>query len=85
MPETKPDEGNDLRAKVLAVLAKVRPGLKMDGGDVELVDIGDDGTVQLRLQGACSGCPMAVMTLYGWIEKELKANIPEVKSVKAVP
>jgi Fe-S cluster biogenesis protein NfuA len=83
--ETNEANGSELREKVLTVLAKVRPGLQMDGGDVELVDISEDGEVALRLQGACSGCPMAVMTLYGWIEKELKANIPEVKSVKSVP
>ncbi|MCD6499894.1 MAG: NifU family protein [Deltaproteobacteria bacterium] len=71
--------------KVEFILERVRPGLRMDGGDVELVDVTDDGTVKLRLQGACHGCPMAVMTLHGWIEKELKANIPEVKNVEAVP
>jgi len=74
-----------LHDQVEFILDRVRPGLQMDGGDVELVDVTDDGTVRLRLQGACHGCPMAVMTLHGWIEKELKANIPEVKNVEAVP
>ncbi len=74
----------NLKERVLEILEKVRPGLQMDGGDVELVEVDDKGTVSLRLQGACSGCPMASMTLHGWIEKELKANIPEVKEVRSV-
>jgi Fe-S cluster biogenesis protein NfuA len=83
--ETRENEHTDgWKAKVTEILEKVRPGLQMDGGDVELVEITDDGLVRLRLQGACAGCPMATMTLHGWIERELKTNIPEVKAVKAV-
>lgn len=78
------DTEKTLKDRVLEVLEKVRPGLQMDGGDVELVEADDEGTVSLRLKGACAGCPMATMTLHGWIEKELKANIPEVKSVRSV-
>ena len=78
------DTEKTLKDRVLEVLEKVRPGLQMDGGDVELVEVDDEGTVNLRLKGACAGCPMATMTLHGWIEKELKANIPEVKSVRSV-
>jgi Fe-S cluster biogenesis protein NfuA len=84
MAETSETAATDIREKVLIILAKVRPGLQMDGGDVELVDITEDGTVNLKLQGACSGCPMAMMTLHGWIEKEIKNNIPEVTNVRAV-
>ncbi len=72
------------RAKVEEVLEKIRPALRFDGGDVELVDIGEDGTVYVRLMGACSGCAMSLMTLKGGIEQRLKQEIPEVKEVVAV-
>jgi Fe-S cluster biogenesis protein NfuA len=72
------------RAKVEEVLEKIRPALRFDGGDVELVDIGEDGTVYVRLLGACSGCAMSLMTLKGGIEQRLKQAIPEVKEVVAV-
>ncbi len=86
---TERNEGQEvasqsLEKRVEDVLERVRPGLRMDGGDVELVEVTEDGTVKVRLQGACYGCPMAVMTLHGWIEKELRVNIPEIKSVQAV-
>ena len=57
------------------------PALQADGGDVELVDVDDQGVVKVRLQGACSGCPMASMTLKNGIERVLKEAIPEVKEV----
>jgi Fe-S cluster biogenesis protein NfuA len=73
-----------LRDKVEASLQKVRPALQADGGDVELVDVGDDGIVKLRLTGACKGCPMSQMTLKMGIEKVLKKEIPEVVGVQSV-
>ena len=72
-----------MQEKVEGVLDKVRPMLVADGGNVELVDV-NDGTVQVRLTGACGGCPMAAMTLKMGIEKLLKEEIPEVKEVIAV-
>ena len=72
-----------MREKVEGVLNKIRPMLVADGGDVELVDV-NDGTVQVRLTGACGGCPMAAMTLKMGIEKLLKEEIPELKEVIAV-
>ena len=72
------------RNKVEEVLDKVRPGLQADGGDVELVEVGDEGTVKVRLTGACGGCPMATMTLKMGIERALKNAIPEVKQVEQV-
>ena len=72
-----------MRERVEEVLNKIRPSLVADGGNVELVDV-DDGTVQLRLVGACAGCPMSTMTLKMGIEKILKQEIPEVKEVVAV-
>ena len=65
-------------------LEKVRPSLQADGGDVKLIDVGDDGVVKVTLQGACAGCPMSQMTLKMGIEKILKQNIPEVTSVESV-
>ncbi|MFC2041086.1 NifU family protein [Chloroflexota bacterium] len=72
-----------MKEKVEEALNKIRPMLVADGGNVELVDV-NDGTVQVRLTGACGGCPMAAMTLKMGIEKLLKEEIPEVKEVVAV-
>ena len=69
-----------MRDKVEAVLAKIRPSLVADGGNVELVDV-KDGVVKLKLTGACAGCPMSTMTLKNGIERILKREIPEVKEV----
>ena len=73
-----------MKEKVEAALAQVRPALQNDGGDVELVEVTEDGVVKVRLTGACRGCPMAQMTLQMGIENELKGKIPEVKKVVAV-
>ena len=72
-----------MKEKVASVLAKVRPALQADGGDVELVGV-NDGVVSVRLKGACGGCPMAAMTLKQGIERILKEQIPEVKEVVSV-
>lgn len=72
-----------MREKVEAVLNKIRPSLMADGGNVELVDV-KNGTVKVRLTGACGGCPMATMTLKMGIENVLKKEIPEIKQVVAV-
>lgn len=72
------------RAKVQEVLDSVRPLLKRDGGDVQLVDVTDDNVVRVKLTGACGHCPMSMMTLKGGIEAELKKSIPELKAVEAV-
>jgi Fe-S cluster biogenesis protein NfuA len=73
-----------MRERVEEVLEKVRPMLQRDGGDVELVDVQDDGVVKVRLTGACSGCPMSTMTLKNAIEETIKKEIPEIKSVEQV-
>ncbi|MEW5705826.1 MAG: NifU family protein [Actinomycetota bacterium] len=73
-----------MRDKVEAALGRIRPGLQADGGDIELVDVTDDGVVQVRLQGACAGCPMSQMTLTNYVEQTLKEMVPEVKRVQAV-
>ena len=73
-----------MREKVEKALAKIRPALQADGGNVELVEVLDDGVVKVRLTGACRGCAMAQMTLTEGIEKALKNEVPEVKKVEAV-
>ena len=73
-----------MKEKVEAALANVRPALQRDGGDVELVEVSEDGVVKVRLTGACKGCPMAQMTLQMGIERVLKEAIPEIKTVEAV-
>jgi len=72
-----------MRKKVEAALEEIRPALLADGGNVQLVDL-KEGVVTVRLIGACSGCPMAAMTLQHGIEQVLKGQVPEVKEVIAV-
>ena len=73
----------NLNDEVEAALGKIREGLRVDGGDVELVDI-SDGIVSVRLQGHCAGCPFSQMTLKNFIEKELMKSVPGVKGVQSV-
>lgn len=71
-----------MRQRVEESLARIRPALQADGGDVELVEV-KDGIVIVRLSGACGGCPMATLTLRDGIERILKQQVPEVKEVVA--
>ncbi|MBN2621636.1 NifU family protein [candidate division WOR-3 bacterium] len=73
-----------MKDKVIEVLNEVRPGLQADGGDVELIEVTDDGIVRVKLTGACAGCPLSTLTLRMAIEKKLKERIPEVKEVEQV-
>lgn len=73
-----------MKKEVEAAIEKIRPALQADGGDVELVDVTEDGIVKVRLVGACVGCPMSTMTLAFGIERELKKQVPAVKKVVAV-
>ncbi len=70
--------------KVAEVIGTIRPMLQNDGGDIELVGVDEDKTVRVRLQGACSGCPGAAMTLKMGVERLLQQKLPEVKEVVAV-
>jgi Fe-S cluster biogenesis protein NfuA len=80
-----PMKGNQfMKEKVQTAIDKIRPMLQADGGDVELIDVSDDGVVQVRLQGACSGCPMSQMTLKNGIEKIIRQEVPEIKAVESV-
>lgn len=72
-----------MRERVEKALARIRPALQADGGDVELMDV-KEGVVKLRLTGACGGCPMSTMTLRHGIERVIKEQVPEVKEVVAV-
>lgn len=73
-----------MKEKVEAALEKIRPSLQADGGNVELVEVTEDGVVKVKLIGACSGCPMSQMTLKVGIERVLKEEVPEVKEVVSV-
>ncbi len=70
-----------MEERVKAALDKIRPFLQRDGGDVQLVEVTDDGVVKVRLKGACHGCPGATQTLKLGIERVLKEQVPEVKEV----
>ncbi len=72
------------KVQISKVLDEIRPSLQFDGGDVELVTVLEDGTVNVRLKGACAGCMGSVMTLKGGIERLLKERVPGVKEVNAV-
>jgi len=73
----------NLKKDVEVALESIRAGLRVDGGDVQLVEI-NDGIVKVKLQGSCAGCPFSQMTLKNFIEKELKKSVAGVKSVVSV-
>ncbi|MBT8484684.1 MAG: NifU family protein [Phycisphaerales bacterium] len=73
-----------LRERVAAILDLIRPAIQDDGGDLELVEVRDDGIVVLRFHGACVGCPSSNITLQGGIERQLRDRIPEVNGVETV-
>lgn len=75
----------EAKEKLVKILdEKIRPQLRADGGDVELVEVTDDGVARLRLTGACSGCPFASMTLAITVEQALKKEIPELVRIEPV-
>ena len=69
------------REKVEEVLELVKPAIREDGGDVELLNVREDNVIEVKLTGACGTCPMATYTLKAGIERVLKERIPEVKEV----
>ena len=73
-----------MREKVEKILDQIRPSLQFDGGDVELVEVTEDGVVKVKLTGACGSCPFATMTLKAGIERIQKQEIPEIKEVQEV-
>ena len=72
------------REKIQKALDAIRPNLQADGGDVDLIDVTEDGVVKVKLVGACQGCPMSQMTLKKGIQQFLQREIPEVKEVVSV-
>ncbi len=70
--------------KVEEALNKIRPFLQADGGDVELVRVTEDGIVEVKLTGACIGCPMSQMTLRAGVERALLKEIPGIRRVEQV-
>jgi Fe-S cluster biogenesis protein NfuA len=73
-----------MREKVEKALEKVRPFLQADGGDVQLLDVSEDGIVRVRLTGACGGCPMSQATLKQGVERAIKKEVPGVRTVQSV-
>jgi Fe-S cluster biogenesis protein NfuA len=73
-----------MKERIEAAIAKVRPALQADGGNVELVEVTPEGVVKVRLTGACGGCPMSQMTLKMGIERVIRQEVPEVKEVVAL-
>jgi len=83
-PATTTDDASTLEQRVREVLDLIRPMIKADGGDIEYVDMSEDGVVRIRFLGACIGCPSSSMTLKMGIENNLKEHVPEVTAVEAV-
>lgn len=73
-----------MKEKVKKAIEELRPHLKADGGDVELIEVTEEGVVKVRLLGACEGCPMREMTLTHGITRFIKKRVPEIKEVQAV-
>jgi len=73
-----------MKEEIEKALDEIRPMLQSDGGNVELIEVSDEGVVLVRLQGACSGCPSASITLKQGIERAIMEKVPGVKSVHAV-
>ncbi len=81
MADTDNPAGLSVKQRVQQVIDMIRPAIQSDGGDVELVDVDEAGIVQLRMHGACIGCPSATLTLKMGIERNLRQRVPEVSEV----
>ncbi|MFK7789942.1 MAG: NifU family protein [Phycisphaeraceae bacterium] len=84
MTTTPSESTSDLKPQVMAVLERIRPAIQSDGGDLELIGIRSDGTVLIKLLGACVGCPSSTMTLQMGIERNLLEKVPGVTGVEQV-
>ncbi len=73
----------ELYQRVDRALDQIRPAIRMDGGEVELIDV-EEGIARVRMMGACGGCPMSTMTLKMGIERAIRQQVPEIKAVEAV-
>jgi Fe-S cluster biogenesis protein NfuA len=74
----------EMKNEIQKALNNIRPYLQADNGDVELVDVSDDGIVKVRLLGACEICPLSIMTLRAGIERAIMREVPAVKRIEAV-
>ncbi len=83
-PLASPALSSDLRDRVQEVINLIRPAVQADGGDIELVNVLGDGTVNVRFHGACNGCPSSPMTLHHAIERNIRDRIPQITRVQAV-
>jgi len=88
-PSASPGPANaaqpaSVRDRVQSVINWLRPIIQSDGGDLELVDVTDEGVVQVRFHGACVGCPSSSVTLRQGIERNIREKVPEVREVLAV-
>ena len=82
---TTSEQTRPLRERVEEIIDRIRVAVQADGGDLELVDVTDEGVVKIRLHGACVGCPSSSLTLHMGVERNLRERIPEVVSVEQVP
>ncbi len=73
-----------VKENIQKAIDEIRPALQADGGNIELVDVQEDGVVKVKLLGACGSCPMSQLTLKRGVEARLKAKFPEIKEVVAV-
>ena len=85
MPESTEQRAPTTLARIEELLDSIRPAIRSDGGDIELVQFDEDsGLLQLRMVGACYACPMSMLTLKAGIEQRLRMQVPEVRAVEAV-
>ncbi|WP_432797993.1 NifU family protein [Poriferisphaera sp. WC338] len=82
--ETKNSSARSVYERVDEIIEKIRPAIQSDGGDLELVEVTDEGVVRVRLHGACIGCPSSGMTLQLGIERNVREKVPEIVSVEQV-
>ena len=82
---TSDESNHPLRARVQREIDEIRPFIQRDGGDIELVDVSEEGEVRVRLQGACVGCPMSQMTMTMGVERKVRQAVPQVTKVTLVP
>jgi Fe-S cluster biogenesis protein NfuA len=74
-------ELSNIKERVVKALERVRPYLQSDGGDIDLLDVTEDGTVKVKLKGACHGCPYSMQTLKAGVEQAIMKEVPEIKRV----
>lgn len=80
-----PTEPTSIEQRVESVLETIRPAIRADGGDIELLSVDEaEGRVQVRMVGACYACPMSTLTLTAGLEQRLRMQVPEVRIVESV-